>query len=561
MLLSLHVKNLALIEEEEIEFGEGLNILTGETGAGKSIVIGSVTLALGARGDNELIRHGAEYALIELVFKISDETILDRIKSLDIPIEEDGLLYIQRKIMPNRSAFKICGENTTAKIVRDVADLLIDIHGQHEHQSLFYVKKHMEFLDEYARLELMQSKGQIEKTFLDFHKLKKELQSMTMDESTREKEYQLLEFELSEIEKAELKVNEDEELDRKYRKMLHARKIADALNQIEFLTGNQDKTGAEELIGRATRELHSVLEYDDGLQTLNETLTSIEIILADFNRSLVDYKEDMEFEESEFQQIQERLDLLNHLKLKYRMSIQEIMDYQSAVMTKLDELTNYEMILQKKKQQCEQLENELKTLCEKVSEIRKAAAKNLSVILKNALEELNFLQVDFEIQVLDGQGITSLGWDEVEFMLSTNPGEPKKPLSQVASGGELSRIMLALKTVLAQKDAINTLIFDEIDTGISGKTAWKVSEKLSVLGKSHQVICITHLPQIAAMSDIHFVIEKDAKEGLTKTRIRRIHQEDSIYEIARMLGGETITQAVLNNARDLKESAVKTKEV
>ncbi len=559
MLLGLHVKNLALIDEEEIEFGPGLNILTGETGAGKSIVVGSVNLALGARGDNELIRSGAEYALIELTFKISDNQILDKIRKMDIPIEEDGILLIQRKIMQNRSVFKICGENSTAKIVRDIADFLIDIHGQHEHQSLFYIHKHMEFLDEYAKAELEEIKEKIAQKNHEYCEIKKVIQSMTMDEKSREKEIHLLEFEINEIEIASLKENEDEELEKQFRKMLHSRKIAESMNLIYQMTGNDDKAGAGEQIGRALKEIHGILEFDDTLYGFSETLASVEILLDEFNRSIQDYISDMEFEEGEFTQIQERLDLLNHLKLKYGKTVSEIIKLHVELNAQLEELQNYEEILQKKRQENDEAEKELFDLCTIASSVRKSYAKELSEILVKSLNELNFLQVDFDIQVRDHMLIGKDGWDEVEFMLSTNPGEPKKPLSQVASGGELSRIMLALKTVIARKDSIDTLIFDEIDTGISGKTAWKVSEKLSVLGKDHQVICITHLPQIAAMADAHYVIEKNVEEGITKTKIQKISQDNSIHELARMLGGEYITEAVLNNAKDLKELALKTK--
>lgn len=557
MLLSLHVKNLALIDEEEVEFGSGLNILTGETGAGKSIIIGSVNLALGARGDNDLIRNGAEYALIELTFQVSDAKLLEKIRQMDVPIEEDGILLIQRKIMPNRSIFKISGETVTAKTIRDISSVLIDIHGQHEHQSLFHIGKHLEFLDEYAKSELTELKKELVLKFQHYQTAKKELHELTLNESSREKEIKLLEFEQNEIKTAKLKEGEDEELEKSYRKMLHARKITETAGIIYQMMGNEN--GAGEMIGRAARELKGVLEFDENLNGLEETLSSLEILTDEFNRSIQDYMMDLEFEEKEFLTVQERLDLLNHLKMKYKLSLSGILEQQKKTEDKLELLYHYDEILKEKKEICSSLESDLNKICVQITSVRRKFAMELADILVTSLEELNFLQVQFEIQVRDQQTIGSDGWDEVEFMISTNPGEPLRPLSLVASGGELSRIMLALKTVIAGKDSIETLIFDEIDSGISGKTAWKVSEKLSILGNTHQIICITHLPQIAAMADRHFIIQKDAAEGVTKTQIRQIDETGCITELARMLGGEYITEAVINNAKDLKVLAAKTK--
>ena len=556
MLLSLHVKNLALIDEEEVEFGNGLNILTGETGAGKSIIIGSVNLALGARGDNDLIRNGAEYALIELTFQVKEE-LQERMRQFDIPLDDDGILLIQRKIMPNRSVFKISDETVTAKTVKEIAALLIDIHGQHEHQSLFQNGKHLELLDEYAKSELKSLKQELEDKFAGYQKANKELNELIVNETNREKEIKLLEFELNEIVSARLKEGEDEELEKSYRKMLNARKITETAGLIYQLMGNEN--GAGEMIGRASKDLNSILEFDDKLNGLEETLSSLEILTDEFNRSLQEYMMDLEFEEKDFLEVQERLDLLNHLKMKYKQSISGILEQQKNTEEKLDLLYHYDEVLKEKKENCKKLESELHLLCEHITSIRKKYAKELAAILVTSLEELNFLQVQFEIQVRDHQTIGRSGWDEVEFMISTNPGEPIRPLSLVASGGELSRIMLALKTVIAGKDSIETLIFDEIDAGISGKTAWKVSEKLSILGSNHQIICITHLPQIAAMADHHFIINKNAIDGVTKTQIAKIDETGCITELARMLGGEYITDAVMNNAKDLKILAEKTK--
>lgn len=560
MLLSLHVKNLALIDETEVYFGNGLNILTGETGAGKSIIIGSINLALGARADKDMIRTGAEYALVELVFQLREDQI-QAVAAMDIPVEEDGTILIQRKIMPTRNFSKICGENATSKMVKDLAGLLIDIHGQHEHQSLFHIKKHMELLDDYAKEELTKVLALVRKQFEEYQKLKKELEGTSLDETEKEKEISLAVFEADEIMKANLRSGEDEILEAKYRKMINSKRIMESISVVYKLMGADTDEGVGELVGRAAREMKTVLEYDRNLMELDESLNAIDEMVNDFNRSAASYMSEMEFDAEEFDEAEARLDLLNHLKSKYGPTVDDVLQYGQALELKINKLKDYEEYRAKLEKITRDAEDKLASLCEKTGKIRKKFAKELSAELTDALLDLNFLEVKFEIQVRKKESYYSAsGWNEVEFMISTNPGEPVKPLCDVASGGELSRIMLALKTVLAEKDAISTLIFDEIDAGISGKTAWKVSEKLAVLGNNHQVICITHLPQIAAMADNHFVINKLSNKGITKTSIEEIKQEKVIEELARLLGGEQITEAVLNNARELKQLATNTKQ-
>lgn len=560
MLVSLHVKNLALIDETEVYFGSGLNILTGETGAGKSIIIGSVNLALGARADKDMIRTGAEYALVELVFQVQQEEQLLAIKAMDIPIEEDGTLLIQRKIMPNRNVSKICGENATTKMLKDLAEILIDIHGQHEHQSLFHIKKHMELLDEFAKEELTPLKDTISVTYKDYLKCRQELE-LAIDQSVKEKEISLAEFEIEEIDRAKIQIGEDEILEADYSKMVNSRKIMESIGIVYSLTGYDSAEGAGELIGRAAREMKSILSYDPELESVDEALNTIDVLLNDFNRNVADYISDMKFDEQDFRDTEERLNTLNHLKSKYGVTLEAVLAYQEEQKEKLDKLQNYEQYKEKLHQKLQKTKAELDSLCEMASSIRQKYAGQLSAKMTNALLDLNFLEVNFEIQVRkrEEQYHTS-GYDEVEFMISTNPGEPKKKLCNVASGGELSRIMLALKTVIAEKDAIETLIFDEIDAGISGKTAWKVSEQLAILGKNHQIICITHLPQIAAMADSHFVIAKKAFDGITRTSIEEIKAEEEIKELARLLGGDVITEAVMNNAKEMKDLAANSKQ-
>ena len=560
MLESLHVKNLALIEEEEICFEEGLNILTGETGAGKSIIIGSVNLALGAKADKELIRTGAEYALIELVFR-TDKEQAERLKQMDIFPEEDGSLVIMRKIMPGRSVCKVCGETVSAKELKEIAEVLIDIHGQHEHQSLLQKRKHKEILDSYAGAEADRLKEEIGGSYREFAGLQKELEGNEADEAAREKEASLISFEIKEIEEAALTEGEDEELEQLYRKMVNSRKIKESMYAAYRLTGYETGESAGESVGRALRELKSVSAYDDALTDLEEQLAQIDGLLNDFNRAAAGYMEELDFDEEDYNRTENRLNLLNHLKSKYGKSIEEIFAYKAQGEERLSVLENYEMYRADLTRRKKETEETLLRLCGSLSLLRRKAAAELGKKLKQALLELNFENVQFEIQVRpQPENFASDGYDDVEFMISTNKGEALKPLSQVASGGELSRIMLAFKTVLADKDRIPTLIFDEIDTGISGKTAWKVSEKLGILGKNRQIICITHLPQIASMSDIHFLIEKIEKNSRTVTTIRKIVGKEELEELARMLGGAQITEAALQNAKEMKELARNTKQ-
>lgn len=560
MLVNLHVKNLALIEEEEVNFGEGLNILTGETGAGKSIIIGSVNLALGAKADKELIRTGAEYALIELIFQL-DEKQIKQLREMDFYPEEDGSFVIQRKIMPTRSVCKVCGETVGTKQLKEIAEVLIDIHGQHEHQSLLHQKKHKEILDVYAGEQAGILKEKIQAEYREYLKVLKELETNGSDEAARQKEAELLRFELQEIEEAGLVEGEDEELEQAYRRMVNSRRIKEAVYTAYRMTGEGTGESAGENISRALREIRSVSSYDTSLEDMEGQLQDIDNLLNDFNRQMADYIESLEFDEEDFVRTEERLNLLNHLKARYGKTIQEVLVYKQHGEEKLNILENFEIYKTKLQHRLEEIKEQLLKLCAKLSDLRERYAEELGGKLKAALYDLNFEEVQFEIQVRPHpEQPASDGYDDVEFMISTNRGEKLKPLSQVASGGELSRIMLALKTVLADKDEIQTLIFDEIDTGISGKTAWKVSEKLGILGKNHQIICITHLPQIAAMADVHFLIRKETKSERTVTTICKISKEDELRELARMLGGAEITEAALENAKEMKELAGKTKQ-
>lgn len=559
MLQSLHVKNLALIDETEVTFGEGLNILTGETGAGKSVIIGSINLALGAKADKEMIRSGAEYALVELVFEVESEKQLRAIQELDLPVEE-GQVILQRKIMPNRSVCKACGETVTARQLKQLAEILIDIHGQHEHQSLLQAAKQMEILDAYAGEKLAVKKELLRETYRQYRRTAEELLSGAMDEETRRREMSLASFECKEIEDAQLTAGEDEEAEKAYQKMLHVQKIKEAAVNIHALCGYEDN-GMGSLMGRALKEIRSVSAYDDVLQEFEQQLLDMDGLLNDHNRAIAEYLSSLEFDAQLFDQTERRLNLINHLKSKYGATVEEILAYQERAQKSLAKYQDYDAYRMELSQRADTLKAEALVLGGEISGMRSESAGILAKEMRRALEDLNFDHVAFQIRVTpDEERIGENGYDQVTFLISTNTGEALKELTQVASGGELSRIMLALKTVLADKDEIETLIFDEIDTGISGRTAWKVSEKMGILGRDHQLICITHLPQIAAMADSHFFIEKQVVNERSITDIRKLEQRESVEELARMLGGALITENALKNAEEMKDLARKTKQ-
>lgn len=555
MLESLRVKNFALIEEAEVEFKDGLNVLTGETGAGKSILIGSINLALGAKADKDLIRTGEEYAYVELIFFTKDEKIVSKAKEMDI-FPEDDRFIISRKISQNKSVSKINGETVTVKQIKELAELLLDMHGQHEHQSLLKESKQKEILDTYCGDEVFQLKDKLKEVYKEYKEVCAKVKDQSQDEVTRKKELSLAEFEYQEIEEAKLSIGEDDELENTYKKMVNSKKIMESLNMAAAYTGNDGDNGAGNLIGRAIRELKAVESFDEEVSNLSSQLMEIEDYLSDFSRSMHSYMQTMEFDESDFKQTEDRLNVLNHLKAKYGSSIERVLEHQKECEELIDRLSNYEIYQEKLLEEQKKLHKEVLELCNKISKIRKQYALKLEEEIKTALLELNFLQVQFSVLVNGMEDkISKDGFDSVEMVISTNPGEKLKPLANVVSGGELSRIMLAIKTVLASKDEIDTLVFDEIDTGISGKTAWMVSEKMGKLAKSHQLLCITHLPQIAARANAHLLIEKSITNDATVTGISLLSEEDSVEELARMLGGMSVTEAVRNNAIEMKKLA------
>lgn len=558
MLESLHVKNLALIDEAEVEFKKGLNILTGETGAGKSIIIGSVNLALGAKADKDYIRTGAEYALIELVFSLNAEQ-KKKMEEMDFPAEDDTLI-LQRKLMQGRSVCRVNGESASMGQLRQLSGALLDMCGQHEHQQLLGKEKPAQLLDAFAEKRIAGLKEDLKQSYREYKRLQKELSENALDEQTRKREMDLLAFEVNEIEEAALVPSEEEELEKSYRKMSSARQLQETAGLVYGMTGYEEDGSAGELIGRAVRELKNVTLLDEEAGTLADQLLEIDNLLNDFNRSMADYQESLTFDEGEYARTRDRLDLINHLKGKYGQSAEAVLEALEEKKKRLTQLSDYEEYFRQLSERMTEEKEKLLRYCGAVSEIRKEEAENLSEKLAESMRDLNFLNVDFSVTVESGEEyLSEQGYDRIDFMISTNPGEAKKPLSQVASGGELSRIMLAFKSVFADTEETPALVFDEIDAGISGKTAWKVSEKLGHLSRGHQIICITHLPQIAAMEDTHFLIEKQIEGDRTVTRIRELTEEESDLELARLLGGGEVTEAVMTNAKEIKQMALKSK--
>ena len=555
MLLSLHVRNLALIEEEEIHFAEGLNILTGETGAGKSILLGGVALALGARADKSVIRSGAEYALVEMVYAIDTDAQRAQLSQMGIAPEEDGTILIKRRIFPGRSTCQVNGESVTMSELRVLGDLLIDVYGQRENQRLLRREQQLEVLDAFAGSRALQLREEVSSHFRKWHDAEQQYRESDLDGTARAREMDLVAYEIQEIESASLKEGEEEELSNSYRKLSSFRKISEAVQTAhQLLQGGGDS--AAEQSGRAVRTLSQVQGLDDELDDIGAQIADADALLADAGRALADYMEALSFDPEEFARIEDRLHLIHHLEEKYGGSIAKIVEALAERRERLTDLMDYDAARARLQRRVQEEREELQKVCGELSSVRAAAASDFCGKITAALLDLNFRQVDFRVEISSGEEhLSAKGWDDVHFLISMNPGEPARPLETVASGGELSRIMLALKTVFAGKDDIHTFIFDEIDTGISGQTAWKVAQKMGHLAADHQILCITHLPQIAAMGDVHFRIAKTVEGGRTQTHIRLLSEEESTQELARMAGGDAVTDTALQSARELKAQA------
>ena len=558
MLTHLHVKNLAVVEDIEVDFSEGLNIITGETGAGKSVIIGSVNLALGGKINAGMIRDGAPYALVEIVFSVSEREA-EALKQYDI-YPEDGQVIISRKIMNGRSTNRVNGETVTVAMLKKISGGLIDIHGQHEHQSLLYPENHLLIVDRFDRDAIYPVKEKVAELYSEYVAVKKEYDTMCVSEEGRSRELAFLEFERGEIEEAAVVAGEEEELEATYRKLKNSGNVLKAVSEAYGYT-KEGSYNAGNLISDALGALNEVAGYDEAVDDYIRSLIDVDNILEDINHELSSYISRYSFDDELFEQTEKRLDFIRKLFAKYGGTYERMEEHYNEVIERYRLLSEYEKNSAILEEKLGSIKEELDAFSKKLTLLRRESAGKLCKLTRDALESLNFLNVNFDIEVNSDREYSANGTDRAEFLISTNPGEAVRPLADIASGGELSRIMLAIKSVLADKDSINTLVFDEIDAGISGRTAQMVSEKLAYISRNHQVICITHLAQIASMADAHYLIEKhQTEDGRTKTLISLLDEKKSEGELARILGGAKITDLVITSAAEMKKLAKQWKE-
>ena len=546
MLQNLHVKNLALIDEAEVDFTDGFNVLTGETGAGKSLMIGALNLALGERAPKDLLKEGKE-AVVELVFSVGKETEGLLLQKDLTP--EDGQIILTRKLSSAKSTARINGETVPLSRLRDAAEALIQIHGQEEHQILRHKKMHLVLLDRYRKEETAELLAAYEETYRKRKEKEKEYSSTDLEEDQRKRETDLLSYEVKEIEDAHLQIGEDETLSEELKRLTNADRIREAISSAGNCITEGD-TSALELVGRAYRELLPAAELSPDLGGLCDSLSEIESLLSDVSRELSSLQDADENEEEELTRLTRRSDLLHSFKQKYAPDIPGILKALEEKKERLSALRHLEETRERLSAELLSLQEEENRLSSLLTEKRTEAAASLDREMEEALRDLNFPSVRFETEITALPQNGPDGRDDVQFLISMNPGEPLLPLQKTASGGELSRIMLALSAVV-KEDHIGSFVFDEIDTGISGRTAQAVSEKLISIASEAQVICITHLPQIAAMADSHFLIEKETDTGSAISRIRPLEGDERSEELARMLGGVSITDAVRQNAKEM----------
>lgn len=552
MLRNLHIRNLAIIREVDVDFHPGLNILTGETGAGKSIMIDAVSLALGGRVTRDMLRRDGEAALIELVFDAPEGGPGEALRNMGIDTQ-DGVILISRKITDGRSIIRINGETVTLQTVRECAAYLLDIHGQSEHQKLLKPEVQLELLDRYGKEAVSEAKEKVRDDYRIWALLKRELENEDRSPEERARRMDFLEYEISEIEEAALSPGEDEELEKRYRRLSNARRIADAVSFVHDECGYDSPESAGESVGRALKKLESVSAYDEQLGEHLNLLSEIDDLLNDFNRALSDYAGDLEFEAGSFEETEERLNLINKLKAKYGRTIEDVLTALKEKKAEYAGLESYEERRSALKRKLRDAEERLKQSSSALTSLRKDASAGFVREASAQFSELNFARADFAVEFRDLPEYTANGRDGVEFTIATNPGEMRRPLKNVVSGGELSRLMLGIRTMFADTDEAGTIIFDEVDTGISGRTAQMAAEKMSRVSRMHQVLCITHLPQIAAMADTHYGITKDVSGDAAITNITPLDGEESVMELARLIGGAEITENTLNSAREMKE--------
>lgn len=551
MLVELAVEQIAIIDRLSLRLEPGLNVLTGETGAGKSILIDALSLALGERAEAEMLRAGAEHAQVTAVFDVSSSPqLLVRLQELGV-IPEDGLLYLTRELFAGgRSQARINGRPVPVATLKAVGDLLVDLHGQHQHQSLFNLSEQMRFLDEWCGQKALELKGELGECVREMRALQRELSSLQADARERAHLLDLYTFQKQEIEQAHLSPGEEEELVAEERRLAHAEKLfATAETAYELLVAGEPS--AVDLLAQAVRALEDVLTVDADLQPMVENLQNALYAVQDTASDLRSYRDRVEFNPERLNEVQERLHLIRTLKRKYGDTVEAVLDYLREVTEKMDRLQGGEERAEEIAQELAQKERRAQELAGELSKLRREGARRFEQAVAQELSELAMPRARFEVKITP-KPLESDGADMVEFLIAPNPGEPPRPLSKIASGGELSRVMLAIKSVLAGIEGVPTLVFDEIDIGIGGRTAGVVGEKLHALSTQRQILCITHLPQIASRARLHLLIEKREAEGRTVTAVTPIEGDARVREIARMLGDTG--ESALRHAREMLES-------
>lgn len=554
MLEHLHIKNAALIKESEISFGEGLNILTGETGAGKSMVIDSLQFALGGRAGKDFLRHGEKMASVEALFAVQSSALQEKLEENGIEPEEDGSVLITRTLSETgKSVCRVNGSTVTVSMLKEIAEDLIDIYGQHEHQSLLNPSKHIRLLDRFCGAGFGDAMEEYKASFSALKEIDKQLDALMGNESQREQRMDILSFQKDEMEAAAIKAGEEEDL-------LEQKKRLGSMEKLMRLTGesiallydgNDRMPSACDQLGDALSKLQEAAEYDHTLTPFVDALADAYAAVEDTARELKREADKQENDPEALEQIEERLQIIYKLKRKYGGTVEAVLAFYDKVVEELDFLANSNEKVAELMAIREKEQKKLTAYAETLTARRKDTAEQVAEQIETALRDMEMKDARFHIQIDEKSDWTADGKDKVEFLISANAGESLKPLAKIASGGEMSRVMLALKTVLVDADDIGTFIFDEIDTGVSGRTARKVGEKMRFLGGKRQILCITHLPQIAAMADSHFLIEKESDGEETTTKVTPLTEEGSVGEVARLMGGSDVTETTLAAAREL----------
>lgn len=550
----MKVKNVALIEEVELTLSPKLNIFSGETGAGKSMLIDSIQFAIGNRSSKQMIRKGEEMASVALCFIDYIGIGLEFLKEHEIPFEENEIILERTIYQTGRTVYKINGAITTRQIVKSLSELLIDVHGQHEPQALLDISSHIRLLDSFGEKSFQEEKETYKKLYERWQEVKASLNKIGDNDRKKLQLKDMLSFQIQEIKSAKLKKDEEEALKEQYDILSHAEKIImQCQKAYEFLDG-ESEVSSSIMLGKAIHALQDISNITSEINSLYEQLLSIQAELQDATYQIRRFVDDVEYSPELLLEIQNRLDLIYRLKQKYGSSIEEILAYQKECEKELEELEDGEHNKEKLEEELKILEQKLEQVAMHLSDSRKQIAREIEGAIDDHLHDLQMPHAKFEVAIDELETFNSYGKNDVEFLIRTNLGEDLHPLSKIASGGEISRVMLAIKTVLVLGDTINTVIFDEIDTGISGLAAQKVAEKLALIGKDRQVLCITHLPQIAAMGDSHYLIEKSALENKTTTHLKCLEVPAIHEELCRLMGG-MISESTLQSAAELKNRA------